>query len=539
MLHRVYLVSLLMLFAASACFARADSDSLKACAYTKYKSGDFADALNIYLELLGQASREKDDKGAAYAMYQVARMHYYLRNLTLSISTSREALEMARASHNDSVTAKALSFIGSLYQEIEKTDSSLVYYKQAQQQMEGTRDWGELSTLYGAMGELYLRQLHNDGEASRCFALCERYAVKADNITKLAFAVIKNSIYASYHGECQKGEQLAQKAWALYRQEKNVDGELYAMRAVVFARTQCGDTSIYRLVSDMQDAQDFLFRSKTADKIAYYKTLYETGKTNAENKELVAAARVKNIWLGSIIVFGMLLLLLLWVAYNRYRIKKESEFERQKSQLKSEQYKAMLEAEETERARIARELHDSLGQMLSATKMMLSVVSPAGADDREVLTKSMGLVDQAVNEVRTISHNLMPSSLAELGLAAAIRELARNVNTAGTVAVKLELGDELNIAKNAEVIVYRILQEIIHNALKHAAATQIFIKVERTAAGNFIQVKDNGRGFDTTTIEQSAGIGWKNIFLRVGLLAGAINVTSAPGSGTDIQITFR
>ncbi len=284
--------------------------------------------------------------------------------------------------------------------------------------------------------------------------------------------------------------------------------------------------------------RDSIFRAQTADKVAKYKTLYETEKTNAENQELLATTHTKNILIKGIIVLAALLLLLLWFAYNRYRIKKESEFEKQNSVHKILRYKAALEAEEKERARIARELHDSLGQTLSTTKMMLSVVAPIDENSNEVLNESMKVLDQAVQEVRTISHNLMPSSLAELGIGAALKELARNINATGKTKISLEVSEAVVLNKDKEVITYRIVQELVHNAVKHTHCTQIAIKLQSAADGYLLQVQDNGNGFDVATIHNAKGIGWQNIFLRVDLLGGTIDVNSAADSGTIVRIIF-
>ena len=530
---------LAVFFTAYFCAARSASDSLTRLATDKFNSGDYAAALNLNIELLKIAQKEQNHHDEAFALHLVGRMHYYLKDIRQALQYNFQANDVAVKYGVDSVIAKTLHFIGTLYQEKGETDSSLYYYRKAQKELEGTGNWAELSTLYGVMGELYLRQLGNDAEGKRCFDLCELYAIKSGNKGKLAFSYIKKCIYACLHNDCKQGEIFAGNARDLYRELKEVEGELYAMNVIFYSKTHCSDSSIYSLVSEMRNIRDSIFGSQTADKIAKYKTLYETEKTNAENKELLIATRSKNILLISTITISLLLLLVLWFAYNRYRIKKERESEKEKSVYKSMQYKAVLEAEEKERSRIAGELHDSIGQILSTAKMIISVVKPADAEDEEVLTNSMSLIDRAVKEVRTISHNLMPSSLTGFGLKAAIKELARNVNASGSLKFTLELSEQLEVTKDEEVVIYRIIQEAVHNIIKHAQATAILLTFENADGDYLLQIKDNGKGFDTTAIKTSTGIGWKNIFLRVELLNGTIDVTSAPGMGTSIRIAFK
>jgi signal transduction histidine kinase len=203
-----------------------------------------------------------------------------------------------------------------------------------------------------------------------------------------------------------------------------------------------------------------------------------------------------------------------------------------------QQFKAVIEATENERKRIAQDLHDGLGQLLSTAKLNVSSLEDSIVeDDRKQYENSMSLIDEACQEVRSISHNMMPSTLIRLGLLPAIKELADKINSAQQVRVEVTLeGFESRLNEEREIAIYRIVQEVLNNALKYAAATLIKIMLVKRADEVVVTINDNGKGFNTDNIAQSKGIGWRNVFSRVDMLGGHINVHSTEGKGTTVVV---
>jgi signal transduction histidine kinase len=179
--------------------------------------------------------------------------------------------------------------------------------------------------------------------------------------------------------------------------------------------------------------------------------------------------------------------------------------------------------------------------MLSVVKMQVSTLhASAKADEKELTEASLQLVDKTITEVRSISHNLIPEEL-NFGLTAAIEELCRSINQSGNTVVNFNYDkavEALQLNKQTELSVYRIVQEVLSNMAKHAAATQIDVNIHAEENKILLQLKDNGKGFDTATIQQSKGIGWKNIMARVNLLNGNMQLQSEKITGTQIEITI-
>ncbi|MDW3197603.1 MAG: sensor histidine kinase [Cytophagales bacterium] len=191
---------------------------------------------------------------------------------------------------------------------------------------------------------------------------------------------------------------------------------------------------------------------------------------------------------------------------------------------------AMLEGEEKERKRIAEDLHDRVGSMLSAMKLQTDTSD----------TKLTSLLDETVDEVRRISHNLETKVLNKFGLIAALEDLADKIKGSEKINFELQYLDLTERLENkVEINAYRIVQELISNALKHSRATEIVTQVNRIEDQLIITVEDDGVGFNSLKVkESSSGMGLRNVMSRAHELNGHFNVDSGKGQGTMITVEF-
>ena len=228
----------------------------------------------------------------------------------------------------------------------------------------------------------------------------------------------------------------------------------------------------------------------------------------------------------------------LWYIRSRYRLRVETEHE--KRLLQKEAYSAVVNAEEGERKRIAMELHDGLGQLLSAARLNVSVLEDvAGKEEMEVVQNAESLIDQAITDLRNISHNLMPSALIRLGLVAALHDMASKINSGKQVKVVVETsGIDKRLQEDFEIALYRVVQEAVNNILKHAGASTIFINLTKEGESLKLDITDNGKGMPENALNNSKGIGWEDIRSRVSLFNGNMKLHSSPGAGTNININF-
>ncbi|MES2426652.1 MAG: sensor histidine kinase [Bacteroidota bacterium] len=231
--------------------------------------------------------------------------------------------------------------------------------------------------------------------------------------------------------------------------------------------------------------------------------------------------------------------LLVYLFYNRYKARQSEQLKQEVQKQQEIATKSIFEGEQNERIRIARDLHDSIGQMMSVIKMNVSNLNHKYPADNHI-DNTLTLVDKTITEVRHISHNLIPEEL-NFGLFAALEDMFNKINAGTGTKINFNIPDEARkhqFEKSNQLSIYRIVQEVVGNIVKHADATQIFIDVLREPNQLTIAIKDNGNGFDTGQIKNSKGIGWKNIAARVNLLDGNMQIRSEKLSGTQIEITI-
>jgi len=202
----------------------------------------------------------------------------------------------------------------------------------------------------------------------------------------------------------------------------------------------------------------------------------------------------------------------------------------------------IIQTEEKERKRFARELHDGLGPLLSSVKMSVSSLSQMKHDEtsREIVENTEIVINEAIKSLKEISDNLSPHILNNFGLVRALNNFTNKINITKTIRINLltELKDE-RFDDNVEVVLYRVICELINNTIKHAQAKKINISLNKDGEYLNIVYKDDGKGFDVGTVinqPASSGMGFSNIYSRINSLKGEINVESEHKKGTLVTI---
>jgi signal transduction histidine kinase len=301
----------------------------------------------------------------------------------------------------------------------------------------------------------------------------------------------------------------------------------------------------YKEAYEIIEESKYLMRSVFAEDLEKEVSEVEVKYKTAQLKHDKEVAEIKTRKQKQIYLFSFLGVVLVTGAgiYN-WNQKKNA---KQKIQLTLElaeaeklRFKDVIEAEEKERARIAQELHDGLGQLLSTARLNVAGLEEAvNKEDQADLERSLKIIDDACEEVRHISHNMMPSALIRLGLIPAIKELVNNVNVSKGIKIDFTFNEELSLSRSLEITIYRVIQEVLNNMLKHAKATLISLSIEKNNTDLIIIIKDNGVGFKTEELKNSIGMGWKNIYSRISMLDGSIKLASELQNGTEVFIKLK
>lgn len=215
------------------------------------------------------------------------------------------------------------------------------------------------------------------------------------------------------------------------------------------------------------------------------------------------------------------------------------------SQFKRKILNAVIDTQEKERKRFAEDLHDGLGPLLSSIKIYLNLISAKKIDDQEkqnLVRYTNELIDEAIRSTREISNNLMPSLLADYGFLVTIKSFCKKINITGLLEIEIETeGYTDRLDQHIEITLYRIILELINNTLKHAQASNVYIKLIKHDHKVHLSYTDNGKGFNISNIKskQNSGMGINNIFSRVESLLGECEYFSEENKGTCVKIEFE
>jgi signal transduction histidine kinase len=434
----------------------------------------------ICYENLGTVSRyQKNYKDA---------MHYDL--LALNMSKNKDANSYNYSMHE----------IGTTYLFMKQYDSAVSWLQGCINNRIKDHDSVEIAYTYNYLGETY-QAMNNDKKAEECYLNALQSAINIKN---------KKQELESYDYLSKLYDKMKEPAKA------------------------------YEYLKLFNYLNDSIGKINKSRELAELQTQYETAKKEKEIEQQKFAISKRNYWIAGI--SGLLLLggLLGFSSYRRYKLKQEARLQREVMKQQDISTRAVLEAEERERQRIARDLHDGIGQIMSVAKMNLAAVednvSFRSKDDQINYEKAIQMVDESCKEVRAVSHNIMRNTLLKAGLVGAIREFIDKINSE---ALRINLHTEgLNerLPSDTEIVLYRVIQECVNNVIKHAQANHLEISIIKDSDGISATIEDNSKGFDSSDMEKFKGIGLKNISTRIHFLKGTVDFDSAPGKGTLVAI---
>lgn len=273
---------------------------------------------------------------------------------------------------------------------------------------------------------------------------------------------------------------------------------------------------------------------------------YETQRKDDQIRLQQSQLKQQSIVTYFLIAGAIGLSVILILSYRNYKSRqrlqqtKIDELEKERQLNATE---AVLKGEEQERARLAKELHDGLGGMLSGIKYSFInmkenlVMLP---ENVQTFERNLDMLDTSIREMRRVAHNLMPEILLKYGLNAALKEFCNEISRSGVLSVAYQpMGlEKATIDQTTSLAVYRIVQELVNNVIKHATAKTVLVQVHASEQDKLLSVtvEDDGKGFAPDALGSKSGIGWINIQNRIDFLKGRADISSAPGGGTSVLV---
>lgn len=295
-------------------------------------------------------------------------------------------------------------------------------------------------------------------------------------------------------------------------------------------------TDAYRYLSEYTQLKDSIDKKEAAIKLSEMEMQFQSSRKEQQIFELQSRAKMQKLLLWGIVIPLILVILFFLYLFKQRKVRTLQQLQSLEQRQQIEVTQALLTGEEKERHRLARDLHDGLGGMLAGVKLNLSRMAEEEAPQNTTLHSAIDQLGSSVNELRRIARNMMPESLLKSGLQTALKELCENSMSPKVQIIFHAFNINVNIPSQIQIIIYRMIQEILGNAVKHSGASWIMVQCSQAEDTFFITVEDNGKGFDAA--QEYEGMGLHNIRSRVTFLKGNIHIDSSD-NGTIINIELN
>ncbi|MCF6342608.1 MAG: sensor histidine kinase [Bacteroidales bacterium] len=465
------------------------------------------------LDLFEKCKRVSLEAGNHYMVItssmNIAGTFYFLDKNKEAERAYLKIIELNKKHPNDETLAAIYISLGAIYEEGDKPELSFQYINKALQIAKRMKNFRAETHAYFKMAHYYLDK-GKLTEAENYFKQTIGKAEITGDIQHLSHSYKNLSAIQEKHGDFVN-------ALASYQMSKQLN--------------------------------DSIFNEEKLEIIYQLEAAYEKKKDEAEilrlsNVNALQEVLNLNLRLIAAAIFFLVVLLLGMIFLIRLKNKKNKIIAGQLIlQLEEEQKlmtaQSVIVGQENERKRIAQELHDGIGVLLSTASIHFSNIEESSADKKtaQMLKKANKLLKEAGGQVRKISHDIMPGVLSRFGLQEALEDIFENVEDIGSIEVecKIEL-DEGRLSENTEIVLYRIVQEMLNNTLKHAKAKKISFHLKIEADELHIIYNDDGQGFNQDDVQPERGLGLSGIKSRIDLLKGKMQLSSEKGKGTLYEI---
>ena len=511
--------------------------------------GELEPAMSHLLSALEAAENLKDDKQIALIFNSLGIVNRSAGNYDKALEYYQGAKNTYEKLNSQRDIANVLHNMGDVYMHLNDFDKGINYTLQGKAIREEIEDYYGLGYSYQNLAYAYFNHYKDYKKALEADSLAYEARAKVSDQSGMAISLNDMAWNLFKLGETATALRKSKEALAIARQlgaraiEKNC---LNLIAQILAAQGNYEQAMTYQ--QQYYELKDSLFNEEKNRVIQELQVKYETTKKEQqlqENQLVIERRTMQRNWLLAVAILAGLLALSVFLGFRsrlRYNQRLQAQRIRELEQTqKIIALNAMMQGQEEERRRVAKDLHDGLGGLLSSIKHHFRAVSEQSQqlNALPVYQKTNTMLDEAHEEVRRIAHNMMPDALAKLGLVAAIEDLAESYRGANALQISVQHFDwNERLEETLEINLFRIVQELLQNIAKHAQATQVFIQLSQFDDTLTMTIEDNGIGFDLSKAKTNGGIGLKSMESRVAYLGGTMTVETAPDKGvlTIIQI---
>nr|WP_143404085.1 ATP-binding protein [Gaetbulibacter sp. 4G1] len=393
----------------------------------------------------------------------------------------------------------------------------------------------DINTQYRLLCSLTVAYLDlgNNTKATMCFNEAQELKVNDDYYSKeTSYLNAKKHLLYS-NGDYQKALEAGKTHLKIYQKQKKFEETVWAHQFLNKTYLELGEKEkAYEHLAVSTALKDSIVSAQNIKSLVYYQTLYETEKRDLQIEKqqtdialLDEKNKIKNQWM---LIGGLILLSI----FGFISLIRSRNFAIRKQRLQADFSKNLVKAQEDEKAKIALDLHDSVGQ-----KLMYLTREVKSKDDREL----QELASQTLESLRVISRTLHPSTIEKLGFTAALEELLEEVKTHTDIIFSIKTDNvDQEINSQQALYLYRIVQELLSNVIKHSGAENAFFTVTKTAKVILIELEDDGIGFEVERVlKKGKSLGMQSIYERCSIINATCKIESHENKGTKTTIKLN
>ena len=514
-----------------------------------YRYGEYDEALNLCLDAYQYYRLKRDASGIAETANRLGGLYLVLDDSAKSMAFNREAYAESLGSDNIWVKQICMNAHANYLFTQGKTDSAILIYNQTIELAKASGNARLASDAYYNLSHTYTR-LEQYEKALEMIRFSHAWAIKSGIAYDICDTRYKTGLLLYY----------------MQRYQPATDTLLHALKEAQAIASAVLQRNLYDVLSCLETDRgnpakaleylnlyiDFNQEVLSADEqrqLNYLNARFDAEKRESEILRQKTMLQRRNFILAgmllALLALGIVIVMLVLLSRRKRKIahqqltihqQKISELEKEKEIISMQ---SLLRGEESERGRIARDLHDGLGGMLSGVKLTLNNMTgkhTLGDDDVRKFEKAINLIDQSVKELRNVAHNMMPEILMQKGLDTALANFFESMASPPNIHYQF-FGTAQRYENGFELTVYRIAQELVNNAIKHAQAGELLVELIQQENRLSINVRDDGRGFDESA--EITGHGLINLRSRVAGYQGNFDISSVIGEGTEINVSFE
>ncbi|KYG85342.1 hypothetical protein AWW67_16675 [Roseivirga seohaensis] len=473
---------------------------------------DYAKAIEVYKNASKMAEKGNSTLNQGYIYSNLATIYYEQSRFDSAINYIKKSNLIKETFNDKRGLANGLESLGNCYFYMNDLDRAVGYYEQALTMRKALADSTGIASAYINVGRVYGEK----GEIDRAFTALDKGREIAENIG------FKEGVQQSFLVKSDFLEKASRYKEALfsYKSFKTVSDSMYNIAS-------------RRVLEELQ-------------------LQYETEKKEQQIalQEAQLGEQALKLERNRLLMIGLILIAILFLAVIflvRNRAKKNEQLILQQAQLKlrEAELNAVINSQEKERNRFARDLHDGFGQLISVLKLNLSGLSDKDAQHPEkrleVFKNGESVINDMYAELRSICFDLMPQTLVKKGITTALKEFGDRITQSKKVVCEvIVFSNKERLPEIVEISLFRICQEWVNNVMKYAGASHITIQLTRDETELTLTVEDDGKGFDTELFYNGKGNGWKNIQTRLNLIKGEFDLDSHPDRrGTMMTVNLH